>query len=108
MAGFTSSLLIFVLVQLLGEEGWIFNRTRSFYGWNIAVLGYVVLMTAAGWREGFDPTFTILPGVARNVIYILRLVVGVVMLAASLDWLIDAATLLRASSVVHALQEVTG
>jgi cytochrome c oxidase cbb3-type subunit 1 len=108
MAGFTSSLLIFVLVQLLGEEGWIFNRTRSFYGWNIAVLGYVVLMTAAGWREGFDPTFTILPGVARNVIYILRLVVGVVMLAASLDWLIDAATLLRESSVVHALQEVTG
>jgi cytochrome c oxidase cbb3-type subunit 1 len=107
MAGFTSSLLIFVLVQLLGEEGWIFNRTRSFYGWNIAVLGYVVLMTAAGWREGFDPTFTILPGVARHVIYILRLVVGGVMLAASLDWLIDAATLLRESSVVHATQEAT-
>jgi cytochrome c oxidase cbb3-type subunit 1 len=107
MAGFTSSLLIFVLVQLLGEDGWIFNRTRSFYGWNVAVLGYVMLMTAAGWREGFDPTFTILPGVARHVIYILRLVVGGVMLAASLDWLIDAATLLRESSVVHATQEAT-
>ena len=95
MAGFVSSLLIFVLVQLLGEGGWIFNQTRSFYGWNIAVLGYVLLMSAAGWREGFDPTFTIVPGTARNMIYILRLVVGVVMLASSLDWLIDATKLLR-------------
>ena len=95
MAGFTSSLLIFVMVQLLGEGGWIFNRTRSFYGWNIAVLAYVVLMSAAGWREGFDPTFTIVPGTPRNMIYILRLVVGVVMLASSLDWLLDASTLLH-------------
>ena len=94
MAGFTSSLLIFVLVQLLGKDGWIFNQTRSFYGWNIAVLGYVVLMSVAGWREGFDPTFTLVPGAARTTIYILRLVVGLVMLASSLDWLIDAATLL--------------
>jgi cytochrome c oxidase cbb3-type subunit 1 len=95
MAGFTSSLLIFVLVQLLGEGGWIFNRTRSFYGWNFAVLGYVALMSVAGWREGFDPTFTIVPGATRTTIYILRLVVGLVMLASSLDWLIDAAMLLR-------------
>jgi hypothetical protein len=36
-------------------------------------LAYVVLMTAAGWREGFDPTFTIVPGMARNVLYGLRL-----------------------------------
>jgi cytochrome c oxidase cbb3-type subunit 1 len=107
MAGFTSTLLIFVLVQLLGENGWIFNRTRSFYGWNLAVLAYVVLMVVAGWHEGFDPTFTIIPGVMRNMIYVLRLVVGAVMLAASLDWLIDATTLLRESSVVHATQEVT-
>src|ERR1035437_2099454 len=100
MAGFTSSLLIFVLVQLLGEDGWIFNRTRSFYGWNIAVLAYVLLMSAAGWREGFDPTFTIVTGAARNAVYILRLVVGVVMLASSLDWLIDATTLLREPTAV--------
>ena len=95
MAGFTSSLLIFVMVQLLGQDGWIFNQTRSFYGWNIAVLGYVVLMSVAGWREGFDPAFTIVPGTVRNTIYILRLAVGVVMLAASVDWLLDASTLLR-------------
>jgi cytochrome c oxidase cbb3-type subunit 1 len=100
MAGFVSSLLIFVMVQLLGEDAWIFNRTRSFYGWNLAVVGYVVLMSAAGWREGFDPTFTIVPGAARNVLYILRLVVGVVMLASSLDWLIDASKLRREPDAV--------
>jgi len=108
MGGFASSLLIFVMVQLLGEGGWIFNRTRSFYGWNIAVLGYVVLMSAAGWREGIDPAFTIVPGMARNAIYILRVVVGVVLLASSLDWLIDATTLLRESAPVPTIpaQEV--
>jgi cytochrome c oxidase cbb3-type subunit 1 len=107
MAGFTSSLLIFVLVQLLGEDGWIFNRTRSFYGWNLAVVAYVVLMMAAGWREGFDPTFTIIPGAVRNAVYILRLVVGVVMLASSLDWLIDATTLLRTPVRTHTRLGVT-
>ena len=103
MGGFASSLLIFVMVQLLGEDGWIFNRTRSFYGWNIAVVGYVVLMSVAGWREGFDPAFTIVPGMARNAIYFLRLVVGVVLLASSLDWLIDATTLLHESAPVPAI-----
>jgi cytochrome c oxidase cbb3-type subunit 1 len=100
MAGFVSSLLIFMMVQLLGEDAWIFNRTRSFYGWNLAVVGYVVLMSVAGWREGFDPTFTIVPGAARNVLYFLRLMVGVVMLASSLDWLIDASRLRRAPDAV--------
>ena len=106
MAGFTSTLLIFILVQLLGDEGRIFNRSRSFFGWNIAVVGYATLMTAAGWREGFDPTFTITPGAAREAIYILRFVVGVVMLAASLDWLIDATTLLPTLVPAPVTQEV--
>ncbi|MFP5207120.1 MAG: hypothetical protein ACLGSH_17340, partial [Acidobacteriota bacterium] len=34
MAGFTSSLIVFVMVQMLGEGGWIFNRSRSFYLWH--------------------------------------------------------------------------
>jgi cytochrome c oxidase cbb3-type subunit 1 len=95
MAGFTSSLLIFVMVQLLGKDGWIFNRSWSFYMWNGSVIGYVALMTVAGWREGFDPTFTIVPGTARNALYLLRLLVGVLMLVASIEWFIDAGTLLR-------------
>jgi len=47
--------------QLLGEGGWIFNRTRSFYGWNIAVLAYVALMSAAGWREALTQHLPLFP-----------------------------------------------
>ncbi len=95
MAGFTSSLIIFVMVQLLGDDGWILNRMRSFLVWNGSVIAYVVVMLVAGWREGFDPSFTIVPGIARNVLYTLRLITGILMLLASLDWLADASTLLR-------------
>jgi cytochrome c oxidase cbb3-type subunit 1 len=102
MAGFTSSFIIFVLVQLLGEGGWIFNRPRSFHLWHGSVVAYILLMTIAGWREGFDPTFTIVPGAARNTLYALRLITGILMLAASLDWFVDATELLRAPSSVSA------
>jgi cytochrome c oxidase cbb3-type subunit 1 len=105
MAGFASSLLIFVMVQLLGEGGWIFNGTRSFYVWQGSVFAYVVLMFFAGWREGFNPAFTIVPGTARNSIYFLRLVLGVLMLAASADWLIDASRLLREPAGITGPQE---
>jgi cytochrome c oxidase cbb3-type subunit I len=94
MAGFTSSLIIFVMVQLLGEGGWIFNRSRSFYLWHASVIAYIVVMTIAGWREGFDPSFTIISGSERNVLYTLRLLTGILMLIASVDWFLDASTLL--------------
>lgn len=94
MAGFTSSLIIFVMVQLLGEEGWIFNRKRSFHLWHGSVAAYILVVTAAGWREGFDPTFTIVLGLERNILYVLRLLTGIAMLIASADWLIDCSKLL--------------
>jgi cytochrome c oxidase cbb3-type subunit I len=98
MAGFASSLLIFAMVQMLGEDGWIFNSTRSLWLWNGSVAAYVVLMTIAGWFEGSDPAFTIVPGTVRNVIYVLRLVTGILMLLASLDWFADASKLVRANA----------
>ncbi len=98
MAGFVSSLLIFVMIQLLGEEGWILNRTWSFYVWQGSVLAYVLLMFLAGWREGSDPTFTIVPGPARNGIYVLRLLLGALMLIASGDWLLRASRLIRGAT----------
>jgi cytochrome c oxidase cbb3-type subunit 1 len=79
----------------LGDDGWIFSRMRSFLLWNLSVIAYIVLMTVAGWREGFDPAFTIVPGILRNVLYTLRLITGFLMLLASLDWLVDASALLR-------------
>jgi cytochrome c oxidase cbb3-type subunit I len=95
MAGFVSSLLIFVMVQLLGEDGWIFNGTWSFYVWQASVLAYVLIMFFAGWREGSDSAFSIVPGVLRNTIYALRLLLGILILLASLDWFIDAFSLLK-------------
>jgi cytochrome c oxidase cbb3-type subunit I len=95
MAGFVSSLLIFVMVQLLGDDGWIFNGTWSFYVWQASVLAYVLIMFYAGWREGSDPAFSIVPGVLRNTIYVLRLFLGMLILLASLDWFIDAFSLLK-------------
>lgn len=95
MAGFASSLLILAMVQMLGEGGWIFNATRAFWMWNGGVIAYVALMTIAGWLEGSDPAFTIVPGAMRDVLYVLRLITGILMLHASVDWLMDASKLLR-------------
>ena len=109
MAGFLSALLIFVMVQLLGEDGWIFTQTRSFHAWNWGVFAYVAIMSLSGWFEGSDPAFTITFGPLRNVLYILRLATGVIMLAASLEWLVDASALLgkRELATAHVVQEKT-
>jgi len=109
MAGFTSSLSVFVMVQLMGEDGWVFNRRRSFLLWHGSVIAYVMLMTIAGWREGSDPAFTIVPSPERNLLYGLRLLVGILMLLASLDWLVDSSSLLNESipGAIPALKERT-
>ncbi len=94
VAGFLTALLIFVLIQLMGEEdAWIFNRTWSFHAWNMGVLAYVVIISVAGWIEGGNPAFTIVPGVAREVLYIVRLLTGIAMLAGSIEWLVAASSL---------------
>ncbi len=100
MAGFVSSLLIFVMVQLLGDDGWIFNGTWSFYVWQVSVFAYVLIMFFAGWREGSDPVFSFVPDVLRNGIYTLRLFLGILILLASLDWFVDASKLLGENAPV--------
>ena len=95
MAGFVTALLIFTLVQLLADDGWIFTTPWSFYLWNLSVLAYILLMFLAGWREGSDHSFTITPGPERNLLYSLRLLTGVLMFITSADWLLAASRLLR-------------
>jgi cytochrome c oxidase cbb3-type subunit 1 len=95
MAGFVTSLLIFVMVELLGEGGWIFNRTWSFHLWQASVLAYVLIMFWSGWIEGFHPAFTMVPGTLRNTLYALRLLLGIFMFIASIDWFFWAFILLR-------------
>jgi len=89
VAGFLSAMLIFMMVELLGErDAWILNRTWSFHMWNWGVLAYVLVMTVAGFMEARDPAFTIVAGPARNALYVLRLITGLMMLAASVEWLV--------------------
>jgi cytochrome c oxidase cbb3-type subunit 1 len=87
MAGFVSSLLILILGVLLADNAGIFNSRWAFFAWHGATLAYVVLFLFAGWREGADPAFTIVPGPARNALYIVRLLLGIAMTAASAEWL---------------------
>jgi cytochrome c oxidase cbb3-type subunit 1 len=86
MAGFVSSLNIFLLVALLGEDGRSLNANWAFFAWQAGTVGYVVVMAVAGWLEGSNPAFTIVPGFGRNVLYALRLVCGGLMTAAGIHW----------------------
>ncbi len=87
MAGFVTNLLILSLVMLLGEESDAFSSRWAFLAWQGGTFLYVLLMLGAGWIEGNDPTFTVVPSTARNVLYLLRLVLGAAMALASANWL---------------------
>ncbi len=99
MAGFVTTLLILLLVVLLGHDGSIFRSVWAFWAWQIGTFAYVVIMFYAGWIEGIDPAFTIVPGPLRNAIYWLRLLLGVAMTAASLNWLWQSTRSLRMRSM---------
>jgi cytochrome c oxidase cbb3-type subunit 1 len=96
MAGFASSLLILILGTLLDDDAEIFNSRWAFVAWHGSTLAYVVLFLIAGWREGVDPAFTIVPGMTRNVLYAVRLVLGLAMTAASAHWLMRLTQRMRA------------
>ena len=72
---------------MLDQDAEIFNSRWAFIGWHGSTLAYVILFLLAGWREGGDPGFTIVPGTTRNVLYVVRLVLGLGMTAASAHWL---------------------
>jgi cytochrome c oxidase cbb3-type subunit 1 len=93
MAGFVTSLLIFLLGVLLGEDGKIFDATWAFIMWQASTLGYIAIMLISGWIEGNNPMFALVPGAGRNVIYSVRLVLGSLMTIASLSWFLRASRL---------------
>lgn len=100
VAGFLTALLAVVIVQLLGNDGWILTRRWSFRMWNWSVLAYVILMFIAGWMEGNDPAFTSAPGLTRDILYILRLATGILMLISSAEWLVATSVLLRIRGIL--------
>jgi cytochrome c oxidase cbb3-type subunit 1 len=64
----------------------------------------VVLFFFTGWKEGGDPAFTIVPGPARNLIYAVRLVLGIAMTAASAYWLLRITGCIRSRGASNADQ----
>jgi cytochrome c oxidase cbb3-type subunit I len=94
-----------MMVELLGErDAWILNRAWSFHMWNWGVLAYVAVMSVAAWMVARDPAFSIVPGPARNALYVVQLITGSMMLAASIEWLV-AAFRLPAFAAPPALRE---
>ena len=98
MAGFISSLNVFLLVTIVEAGQDVFNSPWAFAAWQAGTLGYVVLMFVAGWIEGGDPAFTIVPGIGRNVIYMARLLCGGMMSLTSIYWLIRVSEKLKTSA----------
>jgi len=88
MAGFVTSLLLLLLIVLLGKDGERLDSPLAFWTWNIAALAYIALFLGAGWIEGANPAFTMVPGPLRNGIYWLRLLQGLAMTAAGAIWLL--------------------
>jgi cytochrome c oxidase cbb3-type subunit 1 len=110
MAGFVTSLLIFILVTLLGPENEIFAARWAFALWQGSTLGYIAIMVIAGWIEGDNPGFSMIPGTGRNALYGMRLVLGILMTVATLGWFLRASRLagLRRSALPGRPQRAAG
>jgi cytochrome c oxidase cbb3-type subunit 1 len=96
MAGFVSSLLILMMSALVEHEADVFDSRWAFALWNGATFLYVAVMLYAGWIEGNQPTFTMVPSATRNILYILRLMCGIAMTAASANWVFRMTHVIRA------------
>lgn len=95
MAGFVTSLLVLLLIGLLRENGDAFQTRWSFIAWQAGTAVYIVVMLIAGWIEGTDPAFTMMPNESRYVLYLIRLGCGIAMALASLEWLWQLSRRLR-------------
>src|SRR6202007_3489017 len=82
-----SSMNLFLLANFLGTDAECLNANGSFFAWQIGLAIYIVSMAVAGWHEGGDPSFTIIPGYLRNLLYWVRFAGGFLMFAASVHWL---------------------
>ncbi|MBK1883057.1 hypothetical protein JIN85_11565 [Luteolibacter pohnpeiensis] len=85
MAGFTTSFCA-VLITLLTNRA--VGGTRSIYAWHLAVAIMILALVAMGWREGQSPEWMIVHATWRQLGFVVRASCGLVMLAASVDWLI--------------------
>jgi cytochrome c oxidase cbb3-type subunit 1 len=107
MAGFLTSLLVLLLLGLLGSDGDAFDTRWSFVAWHAGTALYIAIMFIAGWIEGGDPAFTMMPNTTRTILYGIRLASGLAMMAASWEWLWQLTRRMRARSQTSAVSPVT-
>lgn len=87
MAGMIGALNMMVLGSLGSVEAgdpWC-DRT-AFWLWQIGLLTYVIVMTGQGVREGLEPQVLWGENGLTQSAYVVRLMAGVLMLAASIRW----------------------
>ena len=99
MAGFVTSMNIFLLTTFLEEDGECFNARWPFLAWQAGLIAYIISMAIAGWIEGQDPSFTIIPGFLRDLLYSVRLGGGLLMFLASVNWLVQITGRLRREDI---------
>jgi len=103
MAGFVSSLNLFLLAMVLPRGGKLLGSRTSFVAWHAGTFGYVALMFVMGWREGARPEMTLIPGTERNFFYAARLGCGLMMTWASVNWLRAVARELKCGEAASVL-----
>ena len=107
MAGFVSSMNLFLLTNFLEDDAECLNCNWAFYAWQTGLALYIVSMASAGWFEGRNPAFTIIPGSLRNLLYSIRLLGGILIFSASLNWLIAVTRRLKAQQEESVLALIT-
>ncbi len=86
MAGFTSSFCALLIVAISGKK---LGGKLTIPLWNTATLGMVVLLVWMGWREGSEYSWMISNPHWRQTGFILRTILGIIMLSISITWLIQ-------------------
>ena len=84
MAGLVTSLHVAVLLNLAPTRA---PGARSFWLWQLGCGAHVGALLWLGWQEAMTPTLLQVRGGVADVCYGLRLLAGLAMLAASINWL---------------------
>lgn len=89
MAGMVTSLNMLILSRLgKWEDASPWSDGVGFVLWHMGTIVYVIIMTLQGVREGIDPFVLYGSDSLTNLTYSIRLLSGILMLIASLRWLL--------------------
>jgi cytochrome c oxidase cbb3-type subunit 1 len=106
MAGLLTSLNLLMLVSLAPASnlGGKLAGKIMWLTWNLAALGMVIALALLGWFEGRNPLLVPYGGPIVTNVYVIRLVLGAVMAAVGLHWLVAA---IRASDTIKSADAIS-